>query len=227
MIDPTTRNVTDIRHEVVAAASSSSKSRAQEFLNKVGAPSTATAHGSYLSLVTDPNVDIIYVATPHSHHYQHTRLCLENGKHVLVEKPFTVNFSQTQILFEIAKQKNLFIMEAVWTRFFPVAKEIQEFIQQGKLGAVKRVYADLSFWKDVEGEFGTKDRMVNLDLAGGALLDLGVYSLTWVYLTLYHTLPPHLRQLEAEAMPRHPRMYQLALQVSELVMLKITANTRT
>ncbi|KAH7117668.1 dimeric dihydrodiol dehydrogenase [Dendryphion nanum] len=194
LVDPITRNVTDIRHTVVAAAASSSKSRAQDFLNTVGAPSTATAHGSYLSLVQDPNVDIIYVATPHSHHYQHTRLCLEHGKHVLVEKPFTVNFAQTKILFEIAKEKKLFIMEAVWTRFFPVAKEIQAFIQKGKLGAVKRVYADLSFWKDVEGEFGTEDRMVNLELAGGALLDLGVYSLTWIYLTLYHTLPPSLRQ---------------------------------
>lgn len=77
-------------------------------------------------------------------------------------------------------------MEAVWTRFFPLTLSIQDFIAAGRLGTVKRVYADLSFWNDVEGEFGTEHRMVNAELAGGALLDLGVYSLTWAFLVLYH-----------------------------------------
>lgn len=150
------------------------------------APSSAEAYGSYKELVNDASVDIIYVATPHSHHYQHTRLALSAGKHVLVEKPITVNAEQAAILFAIAKEKGLFLMEAVWTRFFPLTLSIQNFIRSGRLGVVKRVYADLSFWNDVEAEFGTEHRMVNLDLAGGALLDLGVYSLTWVFLILYH-----------------------------------------
>lgn len=133
-----------------------------------------------------PNVDIIYVATPHSHHYQHARLALEAGKHVLVEKPITVNAAQARVLYDLARSKNLFLMEAVWTRFFPLTRSVQEFISSGRLGTVKRVYADLSFWNDVEAEFGTEHRMINPELAGGALLDLGVYSLTWVFLILYH-----------------------------------------
>lgn len=133
----------------------------------------------------DKHVDIIYVATPHSHHYQHTRLALDAGKHVLVEKPITVSAAQARILYCLAREKALFLMEAVWTRFFPLTRSLQSFIEDGRLGTVKRVYADLSFWNDVEAEFGTAHRMVNMDLAGGALLDLGVYSLTWVFLTLY------------------------------------------
>jgi predicted dehydrogenase len=137
--------------------------------------------------VQDPDVDIIYIATPHSHHYQHGRLCLEGGKHVLVEKPITVNAEQCKELLRIAKEKKRFMMEAVWTRFFPLSREVCAFLEQGKLGEVKRVFADFSFWNDVEREFGDEHRMVNLDLAGGALLDLGIYSLTWVFMALYHS----------------------------------------
>ncbi|OAL55637.1 NAD(P)-binding protein [Pyrenochaeta sp. DS3sAY3a] len=193
LIPPSTRSAHDILHVVTAAASSTSAQRAQEFLTEVGAPASATAHGSYTALVADPAVDIIYIATPHSHHYQHTRLALEAGKHVLVEKPLTVNAEQTAVLRRLASEKRLFMMEAVWTRFFPLAREVEAFVGEGKLGEVKRVWADFSFWNDVEKEFGSGHRMVNLDLAGGALLDLGIYSLTWLFLTLYHAQLPSLR----------------------------------
>ncbi|KAF1917804.1 hypothetical protein BDU57DRAFT_177779 [Ampelomyces quisqualis] len=186
LIPPSTRSVQDVHHEVAAAASSSSASRAQAFLNDLDAPSSAKAYGSYKELVTDSNVDIIYIATPHSHHYQHARLALDAGKHVLVEKPATVNVSQFTILQDLAKKRNLFFMEAVWTRFFPLSLEVVELISSGTLGEIKRVFADFSFWNDVENEFGTTHRMVNMDLAGGALLDLGIYSLTWVFQALYH-----------------------------------------
>ena len=104
-IDPSTRNVTNLRHQVVAAASSSSKPRAEQFLKDVNAPPSAKAYGSYDELVKDTEVDIIYVATPHSHHYQNMRLCLDNGKNVLCEKAFTVNAEQTKILVKIARGK--------------------------------------------------------------------------------------------------------------------------
>jgi predicted dehydrogenase len=156
-------------------------------LTCVGAPGTAKAYDSYSSLVNDPDVDIVYIATPHSHHYQHARLALSAGKHVLVEKPITVTSLQCRKLRELAKEKKRFCMEAVWTRFFPLSREICQFISEGKLGDVKRVFADFSFWNDVDKEFGDEHRMVNLDLAGGALLDLGIYSLTWVFMALYHT----------------------------------------
>ncbi|KAJ4369947.1 hypothetical protein N0V83_005711 [Neocucurbitaria cava] len=193
LIDPTTRDAGDIRHVVAAAASSTSASRAQSFLNEAGAPSSAKAYGSYRELVEAEDVDIIYVATPHSHHYQHTRLVLDAGKHVLVEKPITVNAEQCKILRELAKEKRLFLMEAVWTRFFPLSREVTEFVRSGQLGDVKRVFADFSFWNDVEKEFGNQHRMVNLELAGGALLDLGIYSLTWLFMTLYHAQPKDKR----------------------------------
>lgn len=105
---------------------------------------------------------------------------------MLVEKPLTVNATQARTLYALAREKKLFCMEAVWTRFFPLTLSLQSFIASGRLGVVKRVFADLSFWNDVEGEFGTGHRMVNAELAGGALLDLGVYSLTWAFLVLYH-----------------------------------------
>ncbi|KAH8723542.1 hypothetical protein GQ44DRAFT_740966 [Phaeosphaeriaceae sp. PMI808] len=185
LISPSTRDVHDIRHQVVAAASSTSASRVQDFLNELQAPTSAKAHGSYKALVADQNVDIIYIATPHSHHYQHTRLALEAGKHVLVEKPATVNALQFAHLQALAKKHNRFLMEAVWTRFFPLSREVVSLLQQGKLGAIKRVFADFSFCNDVETVFGTSHRMVNMHLAGGALLDLGIYSLTWIFQALY------------------------------------------
>lgn len=111
--NPETRGVNDIEHKVVAAASSSSSKRAEEFLKEVRAAEGAKAYGSYKELVQDPNVDIIYVATPHSHHYQNVRLCLEAGKNVLCEKAFTTNAAQLEVLIKIAKEKNLFLMEAV------------------------------------------------------------------------------------------------------------------
>jgi dihydrodiol dehydrogenase / D-xylose 1-dehydrogenase (NADP) len=104
-------------------------------LKKVGAPSSAKGYGSYEELVADKNVDIIYVATPHSHHYQNAMLCLEAGKNVLCEKAFTVNAAQAKKLAEKAKEKNLFLMEAVWTRYFPLSIYVREVITSGKVHA--------------------------------------------------------------------------------------------
>ncbi len=98
-------------------------------------------------------------------------LCLEAGKHVLCEKAFTVNAAQAKILVETAQKKGLFLMEAVWTRYFPLSIQVRKLVTDGKIGTVHRVIADNSFGEDVEEKWGTKDRMVNMDLAGGALLD--------------------------------------------------------
>jgi len=186
-VDPSVRGVQDVQHVVVAAASSSSADRAQSFLREVRAPETAKAYGSYAELVADPNVDIVYVATPHSHHYQNAMLCLEAGKNVLCEKAFTTNAKQTEALIQKAREKNLFLMEAVWTRYFPLSIYVRDIITSGKIGVVCRTFADLSIGSVPETSFDDKHRMVNPDLAGGALLDLGIYALTWVFQTLYHT----------------------------------------
>lgn len=187
--DPKTRDVHDVTHEVVAAASSSSKSRAETFFKDCGVPGSPKAYGSYAELVADPDVQIIYVATPHSHHFQNAMLALEAGKNVLCEKALTVNASQAKKLVAKAREKNLFFMEAVWTRYFPLSIKIRELITSGEIGTVYRVTADNSFntnKPDGSLEFDDSHRMVNTNLAGGALLDLGIYSLTWLFQTLYH-----------------------------------------
>lgn len=171
MLDSKKRGASDLMHIVAAAASSTSSDRAKKFLEDCKCPSGAKAYGSYHELVKDVNVDIVYVATPHSHHYQNVMLCLEAGKAVLCEKAFTTNAAQAKRLYETAKKKNLFLMEAVWTRFFPLSVQIRKVIEEGGLGAVHRVIADNSFGDDIEEKYGTKSRMVNMDLAGGALLD--------------------------------------------------------
>lgn len=194
LISPLTRNVHDIAHSVAAVASSSSLSSAEKFISEVVSPaqsSKATPYASYEDLVKDPHVDIIYIATPHSHHYQNAMLCLEHNKPVLCEKALTVNAAQAKILYETAKKKNLFFMEAVWTRYFPLSQAIRKHITDGDIGEVLRASADMSI--GAENDFDLSSRMINLDLAGGALLDLGIYSLTWVFQTLYHTLPADLR----------------------------------
>lgn len=112
-VNPETRDRKDIEHVVVAAASSSSADRAKEYLKEVKAPESAKAYGSYKELVQDSNVDIVYVATPHSHHYQNVMLCLENGKNVLCEKSLTANAKQAELLIKKAKEQDLFLMEAV------------------------------------------------------------------------------------------------------------------
>lgn len=136
-------------------------------------------------------------------------LALEAGKNVLCEKALTVTAAQTKKLYEVAKSKNLFFMEAVWTRYFPLSIKIRELIQSGAIGTVYRTFgkknacqgytrkltppiADLSFNKNTDSQdldFPDSNRMVNPDLAGGALLDLGIYSLTWVFQSLYHVQP--------------------------------------
>lgn len=192
LTNPATRNVQDVHHSVVAAASSRSASRAAEFLKTVKAPSSAKAYGSYAELVQDPDVDIIYVATPHSHHFQNSMLCLHAGKHVLCEKAFTVNAAQAKKLVETAKERKLFLMEAVWTRYFPLSIKIRELVRDGTIGVVHRVIADLSMGNSTSSgglSFDDSHRMVNKDLAGGALLDLGIYALTWNFQILYHCQP--------------------------------------
>lgn len=150
--------------------------------------SGCTTYGSYEELVKDSNVDVIYVASPHSHHYQNAMLALTNNKPVLCEKALTVNAAQTKKLVSVAKEKNLFFMEAVWTRYFPLSITIRDHIQKGTIGEVLRTTADNCPGMEADS-FDKGHRMVNPGLAGGALLDLGIYSLTWIFQTLYHTIP--------------------------------------
>ncbi|UPK92748.1 hypothetical protein LCI18_003683 [Fusarium solani-melongenae] len=194
LVDPATRNVHSLRHVVAAVASSSSAARASDFAKEINAPD-ARVYGSYQELVDDKDLDVIYIATPHSHHYQHIRLCLEAGHNVLCEKAITVNALQLRSLAALAREKNLFLMEALWTRYFPLTIHVLETIQSGRIGTVQRVLSDLSAPMNPEESFKDgKHRMVNPDLAGGALLDLGIYSLIWPFLAFYLAEPAESRK---------------------------------
>ena len=157
---------------VLLAGASQTPGRAQAFAEKHGMERVYT---DYESLAADPDVDAVYIATTHNFHFENARLCLESGKHVLCEKPFTVNAAQAEKLMALARKKNLFMMEAVWTRFLPAIGKLREVLAEGIIGEVLTVKADFS----ITGEFDDEHRLKNKALAGGALLDLGIYPLTF------------------------------------------------
>jgi len=160
--------------ELVAVAARD-EGRARDFAEKYGA---RRAYGSYEALAEDPEVELVYIATPHSHHYEQTMLCLEHGKHVLCEKAFAANADQAKAMCARAKEKGLFLMEAVWTRFLPLAKTLRELLEGGEIGEVRLVTADLGW------PLSHIERMQKPELCGGALLDLGIYPLTFASMVL-------------------------------------------
>jgi dihydrodiol dehydrogenase / D-xylose 1-dehydrogenase (NADP) len=160
---------------VMYAAAARDGERAATFARQWGFEKSIAG---YRALVSDPDVDIIYIATPHSYHYAHARLCLEAGKHVLCEKPITVNAGQLQELIKLARERKLFLMEALWTRFLPGIIKIKEMISAGVIGEV--VTMDVDFGINIP--YDAQHRIYNPLLAGGALLDIGIYPL---FLALY------------------------------------------
>jgi predicted dehydrogenase len=158
----------------VAAVGSRTQESADRFAATWGIP---TAHGSYEALAADPNVDVIYVSTPHPFHYENAKLALESGKHALVEKSFTVTGAEARELVDLAESKNLVILEAMWTRWLPHMIRIREIIAAGTLGEVRTVIAD----HDQNLPDDPKHRINNPDLGGGALLDLGIYPVSFAW----------------------------------------------
>lgn len=131
------------------------------------------AYGSYEELAEDPNVDFVYIATPHSHHFEHAKLCIEHGKHVLCEKSFTMNTAQAEELFALAEEKGVLITEAIWTRYMPSRKIINDLLSEGIIGEVRTLTANLSY------RICQNERIIRPELAGGALLDVGIYPLNF------------------------------------------------
>ena len=155
--------------EVYAVAS-----RSQEKADAFGAEFGATqCYGSYEDLANDPNVDVAYIGTPNNYHLEHTLLCLNAGKHVLCEKPFAVNAKEAQIMIDCAREKNLFLMDAFWTRYFPAMVKLRELLADKVIGDVMLVTADFGG----RGPVVPEKRHFNPDLAGGAMLDVGSYCL--------------------------------------------------
>ncbi len=158
------------------AVASRSLERAQVFADKWG---FSKAYGSYEEMLEDPQVELVYVATPHSHHYQYAKMCLEHGKHVLVEKAFTVNAVQAQELISLAEEKGLLLAEAIWTRYMPSRKMIDDLVESGVIGKVTSLTANLGY------VLPHVDRLQNPELAGGALLDLGVYPINFALMAFH------------------------------------------
>jgi predicted dehydrogenase len=161
------------RQEVVAVGSRTAAS-AEGFADRTGVD---RAHGSYADLVADPEVDVVYVATPHNLHRPHALLALDAGKHVLVEKPLALGAAEAEEIAARAAARGLFCMEALWTLFLPRYDVIRQLLDDGVLGDVRTVLADLGDW------FPPDHRILRHDLAGGPLLDLGTYTVTlarWV-----------------------------------------------
>lgn len=148
------------------------------------------SYGSYEAIVTDQDIDVIYIATPHVFHKEHTRLALENNKHVLCEKPFAMNRTDGEELFNLAKEKNLFIMEGMWMLFQPAIKQVKKWISDGEIGPIKSIKASFGF----KAPFNASSRLFNKDLGGGSLLDVGIYPLTLVDYLLEET-PKEIRAL--------------------------------
>ena len=154
----------------VYAIASRSQEKANTFAKLWNIPK---AYGSYESMLNDPMVDLVYVATPHSHHYQHARLALEHGKPCLVEKAFTANAAEAKELIDLAHKKKLFITEANWTRYMPLSMKVKEIMESGVIGKPRLLTATLCYMME------EKERIIRPDLCGGALLDLGVYCLNF------------------------------------------------
>lgn len=147
------------------------------------------AFGNYEDLVTDDEVEIVYIATPHPFHFEHTMLCLENGKSVLCEKPLAMNSRQVTAMTDLARAKNLFLMEGMWTRFLPTIEHVLSLINSGTIGTINHLTSDFGFAASLD-----KQRLFQNELGGGALLDIGIYPL---YISLLFLGVP--QKLEANA----------------------------
>lgn len=166
--------ITSMEGVELAAVSSRSKEKAEAF-GKVYDVAMNKCYGSYEEIVKDENIDVIYVAVPHSLHKDISILCLKNGKAVLCEKPVTITENEIREVIKIAEENKLFFMEAMKTRFLPINQKVKQWINEGRIGDVQLLQADFGF----KANFDPLDRLFNKELAGGALLDVGIYCVSY------------------------------------------------
>lgn len=164
-----------VQNSELYAVASRTQESAQIFANEFEVPK---AYSSYHELMKDPHVDVVYIGTPHNLHFQNTMDALDNGKHVLCEKPFAINYNEVSVMINKAREKNLFLMEALWSRFLPNIIKTKELIENGAIGKVKLVTAAFN----ILSQNGNDHRHFNKLLGGGTLLDIGIYN---VFLSLF------------------------------------------
>lgn len=171
------RDLALVEGAVPLAIGSRAQHRAEAFAAEHG---FERAYGSYEDLLADPDVDVVYVATPHGQHHLVTSMALAAGKPVLVEKSFTVSYAAAVDLVEQARARRLFVMEAMWTRFLPVVAQLRHLVADGAIGEIRDIDADLGFRVEVD----PKNRLWAPELGGGALLDLGVYPVSFAQMLM-------------------------------------------
>ena len=152
------------------AVASRSLEKAENFASAHG---VEKAYGSYEELLDDPQVDLVYVATPHSLHLRHVKMCLEKGRPVLCEKAFMLNRAEAEEAIRLSEERNVFLAEAIWTRYMPFRKTVREVIDSGRIGRPMMLTAHLGY------PVAHKERIIDPSLGGGALLDLGVYVINF------------------------------------------------
>ena len=155
----------------LVAIGSRAKASADAFADRFDIPNR---YGSYEALVEDLAVDVVYIGTPHSLHHENSLLCLQAGKAVLCEKPFTINAAEAEEVINLSREKGLFLMEAMWTRFLPLISKVRELVADDIIGPLQLLTADLGYRK----EFEPAHRLFDPNLGGGALLDLGIYPVS-------------------------------------------------
>ena len=164
----------------IVAVSSRSQQSADTFAQEYGID---RAHAGYQNLLSDPEVDAVYIASPHTLHYQDTVDAIQAGKHVLCEKPFTTNPDESRRVFDIAGQSSLFVMEAMWTFFLPAILKAQEWLEQGRIGKLRQIKADFGY---PQLPFDPDRREYNVAFAGGCLLEMGIYPVSLALLFMQH-----------------------------------------
>ena len=171
------QDITLVKDASLIAVASSDPGRARNFAKDFQIPKACSSYGDLLS---DPDVDGVYIATIHPTHYGIARDALNAGKHVLIEKPMTMNSLQARTLMDLARSKKLFLMEAMWTAFLPVTRAVLQLVRSGKLGSITKVEGSFSIGvTEAEAE-----RLYNPALGGGALLDLGIYPLSYAHMVM-------------------------------------------
>ena len=163
-----TRGIKIFENAELYAVGSRNLMRAKQFAEEYG---FKKFYGSYDELVRDPELEIVYIASPHSHHLEHSLLCLKNGKNVICEKAFSINSSEVETIVKEARRQNLFLMEALWPPFQPFYIKAKEIIKSGILGKIKHMHGYFS----INPPFDPLDRKFNISLGGGSLLDIGIY----------------------------------------------------
>lgn len=158
------------KHSRLYAVASRDTNRAKDFALAFGADKY---YSDYISLIKDPKIDAVYIATPHAFHYELAKACLENNKPVLSEKPLTLDAEQSEKLLALCEKNKVFLMEALWTRFIPMTVSILEKIHQGAIGEIQYIKADFGF----PAPFNPAGRLFDPALGGGSLLDVGIYPL--------------------------------------------------